>query len=281
METNQHIKAAKTGMWIAYCCIHPEADEKTQPFTLDLIMVAWTKHFLDVKNSTEDYVILIATLLAYTCLMHKSESLEEAATNHHLLAESIWFEVECPVGSGHMMQVPSMDCYRHDRNGMRDVTINIRSAKIDQAGIGPRFTCKRVDLTTSKRPFDLAQEWWDFACEARPVQGTAFLTWQGRYRLTYAKFNAKLKFIAEAVGLDPRVISTHSLRIAGASALAAKGVPDHVIQCLGRWKSLAFLAYIRLSTMAYNEAVDKLCDLHALTIDDVRRMMPGVRRAVA
>ena len=61
------------------------------------------------------------------------------------------------------------------------------------------------------------------------VQGTAFLTWQGRYRLTHAKFTAKLKFIAEAVGLDPRVISTHSLRIAGVSALAAKRVLDHVI----------------------------------------------------
>jgi hypothetical protein len=36
-------------------------------------MVAWTKHFLDVKNSTEDYVILIAMLLAYVCLMRKSE----------------------------------------------------------------------------------------------------------------------------------------------------------------------------------------------------------------
>ena len=59
---------------------------------------------------------------------------------------------------------------------MRDVTINICSAKNDQAGNGHRFTYKRVDLTTSKRPFDRAQELWDFAFEARPAQGTAFLT---------------------------------------------------------------------------------------------------------
>ena len=49
------------------------------------------------------------------------------------------------------------------------MTINIRSAKNVQAGIGRRFTCKRVDLMTSKRPFDLAQELWDFACEAPPA----------------------------------------------------------------------------------------------------------------
>jgi len=111
------------------------------------------------------------------------------------------------------------------------------------------------------------------------VRGTAFLTWQGRFRLTYGKFNKLLKRVALGVGLDPDVISTHSLRIAGASALANRGVPDHVIQSVGRWKSLAFLAYIRLATRAYNDAVEKLCDLGSLTIEDVRRMMPGMKRA--
>jgi len=51
-----------------------------------------------------------------------------------------------------------------------------------------------------------------------------------------------------------------------------------VIQSVGRWKPLAFLAYIRLSTRAYNSAVDMLCDLKSLTIEDVRRMLPGVKR---
>ena len=81
------------------------------------------------------------------------------------------------------------------------------------------------------------------------------------------------------VGLDPDVMSTHSLRIAGASALVNRGVPDHAIQSIGRWKSLAFLAYIRLATRAYNDALEKLCDLGTLTIEDVRRMMPGMKRA--
>ena len=103
---------------------------------------------------------------------------------------------------------------------------------------GHRFTCTR--------PFDLYRELLDFACEARPVRGTAFLTWQGRFRLTSGKFNKLLKRVALAVGLDPQVISTHSLRIAGASALANRGFPDHVIQSVGRYKSLAFPAYIRL-----------------------------------
>ena len=55
------------------------------------------------------------------------------------------------------------------------------------------LTCTRVDLATSQRPFDLADKLWDFACEARPFKGQAFSTWQGRARLTYGKFTAKIK----------------------------------------------------------------------------------------
>jgi hypothetical protein len=39
-------------------------------------------------------------------------------------------------------------------------------------------------------------------------------------------------------------VNTHSLRKGGASALAALGVPDYVIQLLGRWKSDAYRKYI-------------------------------------
>ena len=41
-------------------------------------------------------------------------------------------------------------------------------------------------------------------------------------------------------------INTHSFRRGGASALAAAGTPDHVIQVMGRWKSDAFTKYIEL-----------------------------------
>ena len=92
-------------------------------------------------------------------------------------------------------------------------------------------------------------------------------------------FTKKIKEVLKDEGHNPEHFHTHSFRIGGASALAARGVPDHVIQCVGRWKSLAFLAYIRLSTRAFNAAVDTLCDLQSLTIADVRRMLPGVKRA--
>ena len=118
-----------------------------------------------------------------------------------------------------------------------------------------------------------------FCVRSKTFKGQAFSTWQGRARLTYGKFTAKIKAVAKGEGYDEAHFHTHSFRIGGASALAARGVPDHVIQSVGRWKSLAFLAYIRLSTRAYNSAVDMLCDLKSLTTEDVRRMLPGVKRA--
>lgn len=42
-------------------------------------------------------------------------------------------------------------------------------------------------------------------------------------------------------------VNTHSFRIGGASAAASAGIPDYIIQDLGRWRSDAFRRYLRLS----------------------------------
>ena len=98
---------------------------------------------------------------------------------------------------------------------MREVSINIRSAKNVEGGQGHRFTSTRVNPgTVPDRPFDIAEQLWDFACVARPVKGMAILTWQGKWRLTYGKLNAKIKQVARGEYGDDDGFSTHSIRIA-------------------------------------------------------------------
>jgi hypothetical protein len=49
--------------------------------------------------------------------------------------------------------------------------------------------------------------------------------------------------------------SSRSFRIGAATAAAAAGLPDHLIQALGRWTSDAYRRYIRISTNMLARAV--------------------------
>ena len=73
------------------------------------------------------------------------------------------------------------------------------------------------------------------------------------------------------MGLDPTKFRTHSLRIGGASMLAAAGVPDYVIQTQGRWKSLAFLEYIRVAKRSFDATLAAICNTDGLTVCDVKQ----------
>ena len=75
--------------------------------------------------------------------------------------------------------------------------------------------------------------------------GQLFVRGDGR-PMTRGWFRDRLKRECAGTGVTGNV-NTHSLRIGGASAAAAAGLADVEIQRLGRWKSGAFLRYIRPS----------------------------------
>lgn len=54
-----------------------------------------------------------------------------------------------------------------------------------------------------------------------------------------------LKRCLKLAGSDPKVFNTHSLRVGRATDLAMAGTPDQVIKQTGRWRSDAYLNYIR------------------------------------
>ena len=111
------------------------------------------------------------------------------------------------------------------------------------------------------------------------MRGTAFLTLQGRFRLDVRQVQQDVEAGSTGSGPGPRGHINTLVAHCRSVGAGEPGVPDLVIRSVGRWKSLAFLAYIRLTTRAYNDAVEKLCDIGSLTIADVRRMMPGMNRA--
>jgi hypothetical protein len=60
----------------------------------------------------------------------------------------------------------------------------------------------------------------------------------------------EVKTLMSNLGLDPARFGAHSLRIGGATAAAAAGVPPSVIRVMGRWNSDIFEIYTRLTQQA-------------------------------
>ena len=80
------------------------------------------------------------------------------------------------------------------------------------------------------RPLALGPLFIDFL--SRPIK---------RVRVVYM-----IKRCISLCGLDPSEFNTHSFRVGRATDLALIGTSDHVIRETGRWKTNAFLRYIRL-----------------------------------
>ena len=56
--------------------------------------------------------------------------------------------------------------------------------------------------------------------------------------------------VMAAAGRDPRLYGAHSLRIGGATAALAAGVPPQLIRLMGRWSSDVYEIYCRMSVQA-------------------------------
>ena len=96
---------------------------------------------------------------------------------------------------------------------------------------------------------------WETGCPLCPVNAfRSFRSLRGNlaqgpvYRMETGDFVTRRQVAAFLqIALRDVNINTHSFRIGGASAAAAAGVPDSIIQIMGRWRSDCFRRYIRLN----------------------------------
>jgi len=65
--------------------------------------------------------------------------------------------------------------------------------------------------------------------------------------LTRAAFVNNLKLAITQAGMNAEGFSGHSFRSGAATTAATRGLPDSQIKQLGRWKSAAYLRYIKPS----------------------------------
>ena len=88
--------------------------------------------------------------------------------------------------------------------------------------------------------------------------GTLFVFGDGR-PLTRQRFVSAVRDALRQAGVDAGRYAGHSFRIGAATTAAVGGLVDSTIQTLGRWKSLAYLEYIRISRQQLASYSARLC----------------------
>ncbi len=76
--------------------------------------------------------------------------------------------------------------------------------------------------------------------------GPLFMFSSGLPLMTRQRFVTRVREALQEAGLDEAKYCGHSCRIGAATTAAAKGFEDSVIKTLGRWRSLAYLQYIKI-----------------------------------
>ena len=131
------------------------------------------------------------------------------------------------------------------------VEIHIRCSKTDQWGEGAV-----VVLPATWGVLCAVRALWELYCGQGSIMATrAAFVYRGQGRkkycaLTYADVTAVTKAVGVSVGIDPARVATHSYRAGGASTYVAAGVPEHIIRQMGRWRSDAWLGYVRSVAVA-------------------------------
>ena len=76
--------------------------------------------------------------------------------------------------------------------------------------------------------------------------------------LTRSRFISCLRSLLEKVGLKAELYAGHSFRIGAATTAASAGLPDWLIQAMGRWNSVCYKRYIRITNQSLQSACTEM-----------------------
>ena len=126
-----------------------------------------------------------------------------------------------------------------DRQATRMAKLHLKQSKTDQFGRGVDVILGRTGLDLCPVAAILA-----YVAVRGDQPGPFFLTWAGA-PLTKQAFVEEVRKLLRALELPEDAYAGHSFRIGAATSAVLAGVEDSAIQLLGRWKSSAFLRYVR------------------------------------
>ena len=247
-----------------------EADKRTLPLSVDILMAERPKE--GSKNPLQDLAFFTALLLGFTMLTRASNYLPIESATYHLDAEHISFTVAPLPGSGASPSDVTADLLGDiPLSRITGASAFLARSKTDVTGKGKRIPFIRREVHPPTCVYDIVTILYQYVVATRPVRGKPFfyiheLFWS----LSPAHYNLRLRTVAAKHGLDPARVHSHSVRIGGATVLAAAQVPDYVIMAMGGWASAVYLQYIRPSMQIYAAAQDALANASFINAQSIR-----------
>jgi len=266
-DSSQYIRQTRQGIAHYYRSVTNEtaADKKRIPITLDLI----NQNHRSEPPSLIETVLYTAQILAYTIVARISEYIRCPKSDHHLRTRDIQFWTA--QGDKKPAHNPPTEWAT-----VVAVTINVRSKKNDPEKRGHKY------YFTVAKPTDqycIVKVLWTYATEIQPeADQPLFYVPRTQWLLTPAFFRTHLKKLANRFHLDPTRVCPHSLRIGGATTLAAAGLAGSTIKKHGGWRSTAFLEYILQNALLYEQARSALAAPNALTISDIQKVSETAKK---
>ena len=234
------------------------------PVSMTMVRHYATTH--DISQPTH-LAVYTALLTAFTMLLRISEYVVVSGSNHHLRCQDVTFVVDG-------VHVPSNEFTLRQCTLVTEVIIKIRSSKTDQEGSGTTFCFPRNRDTDAQS--DICYMLAKWSATARRIPAQPFFSTQARkglWKVSSSQIASAVKGLARAFNFNPSRFTSHSLRYGGASTLAAAGLPDCWIQIYGRWKSLTFLQYIKLSHNLFETIQDTMQSSNKFSHADIAKLM--------
>jgi hypothetical protein len=252
--------------------------KSTLPFVAALVLYA-TSHFLDDwPSNMESLALVTAMQLGLMILGRPCEFLEiypPEGRPHFFRGQDIRFVMKRSTSSStFIISAGQAHLYATPDFVLVSALPHIRHHKADQEGEGARY----VFSVCTSGAFDVATTLFRWARVAQPITNFAFLSWEEggtRRTLSPESLTKVMKRTALANNLDVTRVTLRSLRYGGATAMVAAGASDSAIQLAGRWKSTAFLRYVKMAAAAFGPLVQAIANTNLFTVHDIHTLCPS------
>ena len=231
-------------------CLGSQPAHRRMPITAEMILLMLLTTACSV-DSAESAMLRCAIVLAFFALFRRSDMFP---------ATSGAFNPEFDMCVG--------DLAWEYIDGVRHLVITLKYSKGDRAGAGDQIVLGpgAWGLCIVEEMWAYLHRWRAGAAASEPL----FVDGHGA-AIGFSKYAALVAAAIGAIGEDPRAYTPHSWRIGGATAAAAAGIPEFLIQQLGRWKSLCFKIYTRRDKRLHGGAAALMASSRSLLVHDSRK----------